>query len=277
MSQNNKYPNLLIIGAMKCGTTSLHNYLAQHPDIYMTHNKEPQFFCKDRDEETIKWYTNLFNVNHKYFGESSIDYTKCHIYCGIPERIKKVSPNVKLIYIVRDPIKRMISEYNHLKWRGDIDSKVSIDYYFEDFTNTAIQTSNYYKQIAVFLDYFDKNQILFLTNEELNKSPYKLLNKVTKFLDVEGFPSDFKLKRYNVSKNKLMPKRYMKAINRSLFIKNGNKLKGYLKRIPLINELYYTSPILDEELGEELKEKVKEHLRADMKKFADISGIYYNL
>lgn len=146
-------PNLLIIGAMKCGTTSLHNYLAMHPNIFMSKNKEPNFFCAERDEHTINWYLNLFRNkenHHKYSGESSIGYSKSHEFSSVPQRIKNYKPDVKLIYIVREPIKRMISEYQYLKWRDEIDSKVEINSYFKDFNNTAIQTSCYYTNKCLF-------------------------------------------------------------------------------------------------------------------------------
>ena len=209
MTAQPKYPNLLIIGAMKCGTTSLHNYLDQHPDVFMRPNKEPNYFGTDSDEERTKRYKEVFAVDTKYCGESTINYSKCHEYFDVPKRIKKASPEVKLIYIVRDPIKRMESEFRHLKWRGDIDDHTNINEFFRNFDNTAIQTSNYYKQISGYLQEFRRDQILILGFEELNQDPKKLLKKVTDFLGISELKEGVELEKHNVTSEKVKPKRFL--------------------------------------------------------------------
>ena len=83
-------PNLIIIGAMKCGTTSLHNYLSLHPEIYMSEKKEINYFSKnDIYLNGIDWYETFFNTNLKVVGESSQSYSKYHVWPNTTKRIFK--------------------------------------------------------------------------------------------------------------------------------------------------------------------------------------------
>ena len=105
-------PNLFIIGSMKSGTTSLHNYLSYNPEIYMSEEKEPGYFVKElAQDKGIDWYLSLFDKaeNVKYAGESSTHYTKLPTFSGVAERIHEFSPSAKLLYIMRDPIRRSIA------------------------------------------------------------------------------------------------------------------------------------------------------------------------
>ena len=135
-------PNLLIVGAAKSGTTSLHNYLNQHQDIYMCSPKEPHFLInneigKERIPKGIlelEAYEQLFegHENKKYRGESSV------MYLSFPEltisNIKKyLSDEVKIIIMLRNPVERAFSGYQHVK-RYNVMENLS----FED----ALEQSN---------------------------------------------------------------------------------------------------------------------------------------
>ena len=83
--------NLFIIGAMKSGTTSLHEYLNEHPQIAMSTEKEPGYFVEELSlDKDNSWYQSLFEntTNELYFGESSTHYAKYPTYDGVAERIK---------------------------------------------------------------------------------------------------------------------------------------------------------------------------------------------
>jgi len=137
-----KLPNFFIVGAAKAGTTSLYNYLKQHPDIYMSPIKEPNYFAKDIDInlfrkdykktaliDTQKYfskpkleelhlafiteledYIKLFQKvsNEKVIGETSVSY----LYSKVAAKeIKKLVPDAKIVIILRDPIERAYSHY----------------------------------------------------------------------------------------------------------------------------------------------------------------------
>ena len=123
---NNKLPNFLIVGAAKCGTSSLHNYLNQHPDIFMPtftpeglKVKEPRFLIKDKVQKRLPkgiWnyqdYKSLFDdvTNQKAIGESTVLYL--YYYQEAIKNIKKyLGNNVKIIIMLRNPIDRAYSAY----------------------------------------------------------------------------------------------------------------------------------------------------------------------
>ena len=116
----------LIIGAMKCGTTSLFNILAQHPQVSPCFYKEPAFFSfNNRFSKGIEYYQSLWNWNpssHKVALEASTAYTKTHrTDFNTAENIAKFKDraNFKFIYILRNPIDRIESECNHLIASGN--------------------------------------------------------------------------------------------------------------------------------------------------------------
>src|SRR5580704_16187248 len=109
-------PNLFIIGAMKSGTTTLHEYLDSHPQIAMSRVKEPGFFVEElTHRQGEDWYLSLFDQDScfRYRGESSTHYTKLPVYQGVAERLFRFSPDARLIYIMRNPFERTMSHYWH--------------------------------------------------------------------------------------------------------------------------------------------------------------------
>jgi hypothetical protein len=124
-------PNLIVIGAMKCGTTSLHHYLDLHPEIAMSRPKELNFFigrdgAVDGDPvdwrggtwaRGVAWYAAHFDPAAPVRGEVSPGYTSpAHPYAAA--RMAAVVPGARLVYAVRDPIRRAVSQYRHHRRDG---------------------------------------------------------------------------------------------------------------------------------------------------------------
>jgi hypothetical protein len=176
-------PNFLIIGAAKAGTTSLHSYLALHPQIHMSKHKELAFFDdRLRWSKGIDWYKSQFDSSYPVNGEASPQYTLHPTVVGVPERIKNVLGSPKLIYIVRDPIDRLLSEYTQIwdRWpnaRGfDLDILHS---------TTPYHCSCYFTQLTHYLRLFPEENILMLVLERLNSKPVETLQQVFRFLGVD--------------------------------------------------------------------------------------------
>ena len=109
-------PNLFIIGSMKSGTTTLHEHLDSHPQIAMSRIKEPGYFVEELNQRQGEdWYLSLFEQDDcfRYRGESSTHYTKLPVYRGVADRLFRFNPDVRLIYIMRNPIDRLLSHYLH--------------------------------------------------------------------------------------------------------------------------------------------------------------------
>ena len=105
-------PDFMIIGAMKCGTTTLFNYLASHPETNACIDKEPEYFGTNWDQGP-EWYASLFKQKEGLTFEASTSYTRYPSRLHIPERIKKTAPDCKLIYIIRNPVERIVSQLQH--------------------------------------------------------------------------------------------------------------------------------------------------------------------
>src|ERR1700761_4316974 len=94
-------PNLIIIGAAKCGTTSLHNYLDLHPEVQMSEPKELEFFVDDGNwAKGLAWYRTHFDPAARIRGESSTRYTRDHNPSYVAERIQETVGDLKVVYMV---------------------------------------------------------------------------------------------------------------------------------------------------------------------------------
>ncbi len=181
--------NLFIIGAMKSGTTSLHNYLNEHPEIFMCEPKEPGFFVEELAWSKGKdWYQSLFAGvrDEVVVGESSTHYAKLPIYKGVPERIARFSPDARFIYLMRDPIDRAISHYWHSvrdmqsggEWR-DMLAAVRRDPQYVAFSDYAMQLKPY-------IDLFGRDRIYAVTFERMVSNPVDTLKETFEWLGVDA-------------------------------------------------------------------------------------------
>ena len=182
-------PDFLIIGTMKCGTTSLHNYLGRHPSVFTTVPKEIHFFNNDSfDESKLDEYYAHFISEAKAVGASPQNYTKQHLdkFDGAAERLVRHCPKVKLIYLIRNPIDRIESHFNEAQVQGYSPSK-GLNDYIENETeaNHYIQTSKYFYQISKFLELFPKDQVKIVFTESLRANRLETLNSIFKFLGVD--------------------------------------------------------------------------------------------
>ena len=109
-------PDFIVVGAMKCGTSTLAEQLAEQPGIFMTTPKEPNFFSDDAVfARGPGWYASLFDAARPsdIRGEASTHYTKRPDLPRTVERMKAALPQVRLVYMIRDPVARLVSHYIH--------------------------------------------------------------------------------------------------------------------------------------------------------------------
>jgi hypothetical protein len=161
--------DFLIIGAMKCGTTTLQAQLATQPGIFMTTPKEPNFFSDDPVyAQGQGWYQSLFAdaAPGDLKGEASTHYTKLPTYPQTVTRMKQVLTAPKLIYVIRNPVTRAVSHYIH-EWSEGRMSQDAIAAFASDATLQAY--SHYPMQLAPFIDAFGLDAV-HLTSLELMKT-----------------------------------------------------------------------------------------------------------
>ena len=229
-------PTFILAGAPKSGTSALWGYLDEHPDICMAREKEPRFFShitgkleqgkidfgparSGRYAKGIEWYKNLFYncKSSTIIGEASTYYFYAHDSVAL---IKKHIPDVKLIFLLRDPVKRLYSHY----WQ-----ETKIGFKFPEFSEMVktdhprflfyCHVSAYRKHLARFYRSFPSENILVLTMESLWNDPDRSLAKIYRFL---GTAHAFRPKsigqRYNLPRQLKWPiiERYMELSRYSI-------------------------------------------------------------
>lgn len=173
---------LMIIGAMKCGTSSLFDYLAGHPQICPAMTKEPEFFSlHQRHGSTIGDYSGLWDFDsqvHRFAMEASTGYTKFPAEAGVPQRIHGYGIRPRFLYIVRNPLERIVSHYNYMLRDVEFNNRIVDDH--------LINTSNYYLQLSQYRRLFPKRDFLILDFDELKSSPDTLVTRVCDFLGIDN-------------------------------------------------------------------------------------------
>jgi len=181
-----RLPDFIIVGAMKCATTTLHRQLQCQPGIFMTDKTdEPSFFSNDEAyARGIEWYESLFAGAQAsaISGESSTAYTKLPTYRRTVKRMRAALPHVRLIYIMRHPIDRLVSHYIH-EWTQGVLS-LPIDRAVDEFPE-LIHYSRYAMQLRPYLATYPAEQILPVFSERLRARPQQELARVCRFL---GYP-----------------------------------------------------------------------------------------
>ncbi len=258
-------PNTIIIGAMKCGTTSLHDYLSYHPSVTMSRRKETNFFVHHQNwAKGLGWYRSHFPEANTVVGESSPNYARYPVFPGVPERMHRVMPNAKLIMCVRDPIKRMVSHYIHSYSLGRENRPLEVAFRQRE-NNPYLLCSSYYYQLEQYLRFYDPEQIKLVVLEDLHDNPEEVLSEVFSFLDVPGYRDD----RF-LSASKKMP---AAATRRRSPLKSWmiqNRIKGFYwleRNTPWV----FGRPIPKPVLSAELKAELRERLAPDVAALQDFS------
>ncbi len=180
-------PTFLVIGAAKAGTTSLHAYLADHPEVFMSRDKELNYFIDSINWPLGQaWYESHFDeaasTGAVAIGEASPLYSAAHWYAGVPERMAGVVPDARLVYLVRHPIERMRSHYlHHLDERRETRSPTRAFRENPGYLNS----SRYGFQLDRFASCFPRERILVVRTEELRDDRPGSLRRVFEFLGVD--------------------------------------------------------------------------------------------
>jgi hypothetical protein len=181
-------PDFLVIGAMKCGTSTLAAQLAAQPGIFMTTPKEPNFFSDDNVfARGLDWYESLFDTAapSDLKGEASTHYTKLPTYPETLARMQAVLPAPRLVYVVRDPIDRAVSHYIHEWTEGRMsgDPATAFDRHPE-----LVDYGRYAMQIAPYLEAYGREAVLLSSLERLKSDPAAELRRVGAHLGLAAPP-----------------------------------------------------------------------------------------
>ena len=211
-------PNLFVIGAAKCATSSLHGLLGGHPAVFMSPLKEPGYFA-DPDTGAVETrpfarpdgttehrpyrnaradYLALFAgaAGARYRGESSTRYSMGHRYPGTAGRIAAAAPDARVVYAVRDPVERTLSHYWwHVRHEGEARGPLAAvrdDPHYRE-------TSHYAARVRPYLDRFGPGRVYVLTAEDLGADPAGTLAGMFAWLGLPPHAPPPRIGRANVT------------------------------------------------------------------------------
>lgn len=289
---NATVPNFFILGAAKAGTTTLYEYLAAHPEIFMSPVKEPQFFCHDGVySRGFAYYMETFfagSSGYKVRGEATPHYL---YYEKAAQRIANELPKdtLRFIVMVRDPVARAYSLYWNMVAEGieTLPFSAALAAEADRITNPELAAAGavsfhyydsglYARQIAAYLKYFDSSQFLIVPFEDMKTSPEAILGRVCDFLGVDRFDGLPAVRSTNAA---AMPRsmhlqrwlRGASGVKRAL----GSVLPPRLKfrvteSLLAINRRATSYPSLDAELAHALRVRFADDVR-ELERIAGIS------
>lgn len=264
-------PNLLIIGAGKSGTTSLHQYLDAHPEIKMSAKKELKLFVRDDWKNLVRWYWRQFE-DAPVRGESSPSYTMFPYLSSTAERIHELIPDCRFIYVVRDPVERAVASYVELVSLGleTRSAEVALTD-FDDPSNPHLCGSRYATQLGRFLRYFDPAQILILDHVELLRNRADTLRRTFRFLGVDpGFESAEFARTFNPRAHKVVYGRVGMWLARHKILM---KREGPFERGPLIWPLNsLLSRPIDTEMSDAAVAQLVSHFKPEVEDLRKLAG-----
>jgi hypothetical protein len=239
-------PSVLIIGAQKSGTTSLFNYLVRHPDVLPSLRKEVHYFDFNYDRG-LKWYRAHFPYTHQLRrGTLTLDASPYYqVHPLVPQRAAELLPGVKLVALLRNPVDRALSHYQH-EVRGGRETLSFAEaiekeperlageekrlrgdpsyYSYNHHRYSYMQRGLYVEQLRRWVEHFPRSQLLVLQAESLFRAPAEVTGEVYRFLGLAPHKLELKKPFVQVGYDRQMPAdlrsklvNYFEPYNRELF------------------------------------------------------------
>lgn len=264
-------PNFVLIGSQKSGTSSLSQYLKGHPDVVMSKIKEPDFFVEERNwGRGLAWYESLFDHSEGAVavGEASTSYTMFPLYRDVPSRLVETLGDVRLIYLVRDPIERARSDYLHYRFpvRGRATEHIIAERrpigraMLEN--DIFLDTSRYAMQIEQYLAVVPRDQILIVTTRSLADDRIKTMRKIFSFIgvDPDRGPESFEVE-YNRTDSLRVPRPAFEVLSS---VPLAEKLIAFLPHKARVSIKTRPVDLSKAEVDEALRKRLREELADDV-------------
>jgi hypothetical protein len=251
-------PDYLIAGGQRCGTTSLQNYLIQHPDVTPPGVLKGIHYYDMHYDRGLAWYQSHFptrmarsrrvrNGGKLVTGEASPYYM---FHPLIPERIAETVPEAKIIILARDPVERTYSHYLHevrrgfedltfeealnaeeTRLAGEVERMRNDPAYvsFEHQHHSYVARGRYMDQLENMTKHIAPEQILVIASEEMFSAPEETYHRVLDFLELSTFtPTGFKAQNANVYTDPIAPETRRRL--EQLFAEPNRRLESFVGR-----------------------------------------------
>ena len=262
-------PDFIVIGAQKCGTTTLCRELERHPEVGLFPHKETHFFSF-RYNRGLEWYEQLFDrLNGRVKGEGSPSYTTGEFSKLAAARIAADLPDVKLIFIARHPLERLPSGYTQL-----FDSGLKPGTFEEELHKSPklLPASCYHARLQDFYEHIPRESILVMFLEDLKRDYSGELARMYKFIGVDQHPDlGPPLAPQNTRADKRVDRPFLRRFRKSRFFLSlhwllPRKLTAALK--PIFRKKIH----IEVKWTPELKSFAADAVRADAERFLEAHG-----
>jgi hypothetical protein len=195
-------PTFLLCGAPKAGTTSLYRYVAEHPDVCMSAEKETGFFLENYDEG-LDWLSST-HYRH-YDDETAVGESTTGMMASrkAPERIARDLPDARLLFILRDPVDRIYSHFDFHRSAGVLPADASFSSIIRDEASewraTQIDLGRYHDHLTRYEQHFDRDQMLVLLFDDLKSRPEAVMQRTYAFLGIDPTYTPNTDRRHNAS------------------------------------------------------------------------------
>lgn len=268
--------NLFIIGASKCGTTTVWDYLDHLPEVSMGREKEPYIFSFSNWRCRLDLFVGDYDPEKKWRGEASTIYSETHVTPETPKRIYEYNPEARIIYIVRNPFDRLLSV-----WQQTLATGHHLRRAYEDKTDATkvekmprcfgkaiweypimLQSCEYQRHVDAYASVFPREHILLLYYEDLKNRPAFFYQQLREFLDLspENALNNRPWLNRRSEKEMLTPpllSSLSSALGLKRFFAKNKFLKNALKRLATVG--IQQNPVYTDQL----KESICLHLRND--------------
>ncbi len=263
--------DFLFVGPQKTATTWCYDSLIGHHQLSFPREFKESFFWDRYYDKGIEWYWNLFEKNDKLKIEVAPTYF--HSYSAM-QRISKVNGKVKIVITLRDPVQRSFSLYLHHLKKGRYNCGFwdAVKLYPE-----IIEASYYRKYVTEWINYFGKDNVSIILQEEIQKDPIGTISRICEFLTIDiSFNEEMIGKRSNVAS---MPKNNLMAnmSTRFSYILRSMGLYSFVnfaKNIGL-KDFIYSSKIPLPKLDQDTEMKLTDIFKDDLDYLEEIK--YINL
>ena len=261
-------PDFLIIGAMKSATSTVTAFLEDHPETFVPPYFEPEFFARD-DVWALgqDWYEAHFEDKQgaRLCGENSNMYTNSAVAPHAAERIGSLYPDIKLIYVVREPISRTRSAWYEIRSHSGDTAPPTLDLAVRDRPETYVDCSLYWKQLSAYRAHFPDERIHIAFMEDLKTDPAAFFDGICRFLDIAPPETTPDRGHLNKSSQKKIPSQAYSTLQKNPVVRLGKMLapKGLktLVKTRLLSKSPRDLPDFSPEVLAELREIYREDAR----------------